>query len=58
MMKEIEVNLTAAELRFLIDIMWSMGRHEAQAYAVRHKINDVELEKKLQISLGILLSED
>jgi hypothetical protein len=57
-MKEIEVNLSASELRYLIDVMWSMGGHEAQAYAVRHKINDVELEKKLQISLGLLLSDE
>ena len=57
-MDEIEVNLTAGELRYLIDIMWATTRHESQAYAVRHSINDVALEKKLQISLGILLSEE
>ena len=57
-MNEIEVNLTAGELRYLIDIMWATTRHESQAYAVRHSINDVALEKKLQISLGILLSEE
>ena len=56
-MDEIEVNLTAGELRYLIDVMWATTRHESQAYAVRHSINDVALEKKLQISLGILLSE-
>jgi|TARA_R100000005_G_C4839440_1_gene111649 hypothetical protein len=57
-MDEIEVNLTAGELRYLIDVMWATTRHESQAYAVRHSINDVALEKKLQISLGILLSEE
>ena len=57
-MNEIEVNLTAGELRYLIDVMWATTRHESQAYAVRHSINDVALEKKLQISLGILLSEE
>ena len=57
-MDEIEVNLTAGELRYLIDVMWATTRHESQAYDVRHSINDVALEKKLQISLGILLSEE
>jgi len=57
-MDEIEVNLTSGELRYLIDIMWATTRHESQAYAVRHSINDVALEKKLQISLGILLREE
>ena len=57
-MNEIEVNLTAGELRYLIDIMWATTRHESQAYAVRHSVNDVELEKKLQISLGVLLADE
>ena len=56
-MNEIEVNLNAAELRFLIDMMWGTNKHDSQAYAIRHKISDVELERKLQISLGILLGD-
>ena len=43
-----QVELSTAEIKFLIDSMWGNTRHDSQAYAIRHKINDVELERKLQ----------
>ena len=42
------VELTTGEMKFLIDSMWGTSRHDSQAYAIRHKINEVALEAKLQ----------
>ena len=43
-----QVELSTAEIKFLIDSMWGNSRHDSQAYAIRHKISDVALESKLQ----------
>lgn len=51
------VELTTSEMKFLIDAMWGTSRHDAQAYAFRHKISDVELEQKLQRYIDAALHE-
>ena len=38
------VELTTGEMKYLIDSMWGTSRHDSQAYAIRHKINEVALE--------------
>ena len=43
-----KVELDEQEIRYLIDAMWGMSRHDSQALAIRHKINDVALESHLQ----------
>ena len=47
MKKEIvtQVELSTAQIRYLIDAMWELTPHDSQALAVRHGINDVELER-------------
>ncbi|ADO99153.1 hypothetical protein Np050604_055 [Cyanophage S-RIM44] len=43
----VSVDLTIGEVQYLIDCMWSQTRHDSQALAFRHNINDVELERRL-----------
>jgi hypothetical protein len=37
--------------------MWGTSRHDSQAYAIRHKINEVALEAKLQRYVAQALNE-
>ena len=37
------VELTTGEMKYLIDSMWGTPRHDSQAYAIRHKINELSL---------------
>jgi hypothetical protein len=57
-MQEVDVNLSAGELKYLIGIIWATTRHDSQGHAFKHNINDVALENKLQISLDILQREE
>ena len=52
-----DVTLDTQEIKFLIDCMWGQSRHDSQALAIRHKINDVSLEARLQKALGDALYE-
>lgn len=49
--ESIELSLTTGQIRYLIDAMWGMTRHDSQAYAVRYDINDNALEEYLQTVL-------
>ena len=50
-----KVELSEGEIRYLIDCMWAHSRHESQAYAFRHGINDVAVESHLQQALSTLI---
>jgi len=43
----VNVELSVSEVRFLIDVMWGHSRHDSQALAFRHGINDNSLESRL-----------
>lgn len=60
MMKEIvtQVELSTAQIKYLIDAMWELKPHESQALAVRHGISDVELERALTTYLSLAYSEE
>ena len=45
------VELTTGEMKYLIDSMWGTPRHDSQAYAIRHKINEVALEENYSAML-------
>ena len=51
-----KVELSEGEIRYLIDCMWGNSRHDSQAYAFRHGINDIALETHLQQALSTLNS--
>ena len=53
-----QVELSTAQIKYLIDIMWGLPPHESQALAIRHKINDVELERTLTTYLSLAYSEE
>jgi len=52
-----ELTIDTQEIKFLIDCMWGQSRHDSQALAFRHNINDVDLEGRLQKALGDALFE-
>jgi len=51
------VELDTCQIRYLIDLMWSMNPSMTSQLAVRHGVDDAELEKQLQIALGSALAE-
>ncbi len=53
----LQIELTTDQIRFLIDSMWSMNRHDSQSFAIRHNVNDVELEGHLQNCLSDALND-
>ena len=60
MMKEIvtQVELSTAQIKYLIDAMWELTPHDSQALAVRHGISDIELERALTTYLSLAYSEE
>ena len=53
----LQIELTTDQIRFLIDSMWSMNRHDRQSFAIRHNVNDVALEGHLQECLSTALND-
>jgi len=51
------VELDTCQIRYLIDLMWSMNPSMSSQLAVRHGIDDSTLERQLQIALGSALAE-
>jgi len=51
------VELDTCQIRYLIDLMWSMNPSMTSQFAVRHGVDDAKLEKQLQIALGSALAE-
>ena len=43
----LSIELSTDEIKFLIDCMWGHSRHDTQALAFRHNVNDVGLESRL-----------
>ena len=52
-----QVELSTAQIRYLIDAMWGLPAHESQALAIRHGISDVELERALTTYLSLAYAE-
>jgi hypothetical protein len=52
-----QVELSTAQIRYLIDVMWGLPANESQALAIRHGISDVELERALTTYLSLAYSE-
>ena len=50
-----EVTLSTNQIKYLIDAMWSLTRHDSQALAFRYGVNDTSLEQYLQDSLKTAL---
>ena len=53
-----QVELSTAQIKYLIDVMWGLPPHESQALAIRHGINEVELERALTTYLSLAYSEE
>ena len=53
-----QVELSTSQIKYLIDVMWGLPPHESQALAIRHRINDVELERTLTTHLSLAYSEE
>ena len=47
-----QVELDTAEIKYIIDMMWSSDTTESSVIATRHNVDDINLEKKLNIALG------
>ena len=47
-----QVELDTAEIKNIIDMMWSSDTTESSVIATRHNVDDINLEKKLNIALG------
>ena len=52
------VELDTQQIKYLIDLMWSTDPTLSNQVAVRHNVDDVKLEKTLNIALGSALDED
>ena len=51
------VELDTQQIKYLIDLMWSTDPTLSNQVAVRHNVDDVALEKVLNIALGVALDE-
>tara|TARA_B100000287_G_scaffold8204_1_gene8111 strand:- start:1906 stop:2118 length:213 start_codon:yes stop_codon:yes gene_type:complete len=51
------VELDTQQIKYLIDLMWTTDTTLSNQIAVRHNIDDVALEKTLNIALGGALDE-
>ena len=51
------VELDTQQIKYLIDLMWSTDPTLSNQVAVRHNVDDVKLEKTLNIALGSALDE-
>ena len=52
-----QVELSTAQIKYLIDAMWGLPPHESKALAARHGISDIELERALTTYLSLAYSE-
>ena len=51
------VELDTQQIKYLIDLMWSTDPTLSNQVAIRHNVDDVKLEKTLNIALGSALDE-
>ena len=51
------VELDTQQIKYLIDLMWTTDPTLSNQVAVRHNVDDVALEKVLNIALGAALDE-
>ena len=51
------VELDTNQIKYLIDIMWSTDANVSSQTALRHNVNDIELERHLNVVLGRALDE-
>ncbi len=51
------VELDTQQIKYLIDLMWTTDPTLSNQIAVRHNVDDVALEKTLNIALGGALDE-
>ena len=51
------VELDTQQIKYLIDLMWTTDTTLSNQIAIRHNVDDVALEKTLNIALGGALDE-
>ena len=51
------VELDTQQIKYLIDLMWTTDTTLSNQIAIRHNVDDVALEKILNIALGGALDE-
>lgn len=51
------VELDTCQIKYLIDVLYNTNSTLTQELSILHNVNDVELEKKLQIYLSSALAE-
>tara|TARA_X000000368_G_scaffold379659_1_gene334904 strand:+ start:296 stop:505 length:210 start_codon:yes stop_codon:yes gene_type:complete len=51
------VELDTQQIKYLIDLMWSTDPTISNNVALRHSVDDVQLESRLNLALGSALGE-
>ena len=51
------VELDTQQIKYIVDLMWSTDPTLSNQIAIRHNVDDVALEKTLNIALGGALDE-